>query len=121
MPDIPWLDKPVIMTLPPRKLPSENDLLNEINRFRPQFCPNMNCIHIACKVHQCGFFFECLNLSNGSVLPVEYPPINPTTPTQTNQSLKLQQGAPCGPDCYRHLDESQDGIMVSEKQTNRFS
>ncbi|KAK0199145.1 hypothetical protein F5146DRAFT_1022289 [Armillaria mellea] len=79
LPDIPWLDEPVIMTLPPRKLPSGNDLLNEINRFRPQFCPNMNCIHLACKVHQ-----------------FEYPPINPVTPTKTNQSLKLQQGAPYG-------------------------
>ncbi|KAK0433986.1 hypothetical protein EV421DRAFT_2088240 [Armillaria borealis] len=101
MPDIPWLDEPVIMTLPPRQLPSENDLLNEINRFRPQFCPNMNCIHLACKVHQ-----------------FEYPPINPITPTKTNQSLKLQQGALCGPDCYRHLDESQDGMMEGVQWTD---
>ncbi|PBK76499.1 SET domain-containing protein [Armillaria solidipes] len=96
MPDIPWLDEPVIMTLPPRKLPSENDLLNEINRFRPQFCPSMNCIHLA----------------------FEYPPINPITPTKTNQSLKLQQGALCGPDCYRHLDESQDGMMEGVQWTD---
>ncbi|KAK0233918.1 hypothetical protein IW262DRAFT_1290839 [Armillaria fumosa] len=101
MPDIPWLDEPIIMTLPPRKLPTENDLLNEINRFRPQFCPNMNCIHLACKVHQ-----------------FEYPPINSVTPTKTNQSLKLQQGAPCGPDCYRHLDESQDGMMEGVQWTD---
>ncbi|KAG7451988.1 uncharacterized protein BT62DRAFT_274737 [Guyanagaster necrorhizus] len=94
MPNLPWLDEPIIMTLPPRKLPNENDLLNEINRFRPQFCPNMNCIHLACKVHQ-----------------FEYPPIKSVTSTKTNQSFKLRQGTPCGLDCYRHLDESQDGMM----------
>ncbi|KAK0481426.1 hypothetical protein IW261DRAFT_1470634 [Armillaria novae-zelandiae] len=77
----------------------ENDLLNEINRFRPQFCPNMNCIHL-------------------DLVLVEYPPIYPVTPTKTNQSLKLQQGVPCGPDCYRHLDESQDGMMEGVQWTD---
>ncbi|KAK0209104.1 hypothetical protein DFS33DRAFT_1272169 [Desarmillaria ectypa] len=96
-PDVlPWLDEPVIMTLPPRRLPSENDLLNEVNRFRPQFCPNMNGINLA----------------------FEYPPINPVTSTKTNQSLKLQQGAPCGPDCYLHLDESHDGMMEGVQWTD---
>ncbi|KAK0466156.1 uncharacterized protein EV420DRAFT_1510194 [Desarmillaria tabescens] len=101
IPDLPWLDEPVIMTLPPRKLPSENDLLNDINRFRPQLCPNMNCIHLACKIHQ-----------------FEYPPINPVTPTKTNQNLKLRQGAPCGPDCYFHLDENHDGMIEGVQWTN---
>ncbi|KAF8554279.1 hypothetical protein OG21DRAFT_1412927 [Imleria badia] len=73
----------------PNYKPDADDLEQRLRSNLRTFCPSINCLHSVCETH--------------GMLPLIYIPTG--KPHLTGEDMILSEGVPCGPDCFRHIQD----------------
>ncbi|KAI9463465.1 hypothetical protein HD554DRAFT_1314714 [Boletus coccyginus] len=84
----PTQDEPTQEGQLPNYTPDAGDLRQRLMSNLRTFCPSINCLHSVCETH--GQMHASCYIPSGK-------------PQLTGEDMILSEGAPCGPDCFRHI------------------